>query len=133
MLFRNRSTSRTANPVHNRLQNRLFELLLKRYGKSHVRMEVQGVDIRVKHPDLYAFIEVKSCGDPRLAIRTALGQLLEYAFLESRDEKLSPKLYIAAPGKPNHKINKYLDLLRDQFKINLEYVVVSEEMTEAPL
>lgn len=127
------SGRRSSNPNHNRLQNRLFELLSEKYGDQHVHMEVRGVDIRVNHPDLYAFLEVKSVGDPRLAIRDAIGQLLEYAYLKKWNETITPKLCIAAPGKPNDTIYQYLKLIRDQFNINIEYIVVSEDQKDSPL
>ena len=117
---------------HNRLQNHLFDLLRKRYCKDSVLMEVQGVDILVDHPDLLAFIELKSSADARLAVREALGQVLEYAYLRPGADGRDPVLVVAAPGPMTSVVSAYLDLLKVKFGLDVTYLEVSLEMTELP-
>jgi hypothetical protein len=60
-------------------------MLRGRYGHDAVCLEVDGVDIVLTRTSGVLFIEVKSEPDARLAIREALGQLLESALFPAPD------------------------------------------------
>ncbi len=63
-----------------RMQNELRTLLSQRYGESAVEAEGNYADLRVKRSPKDIVIEIKSSTRARLAIRHAIGQLLEYSF-----------------------------------------------------
>jgi len=122
----------TYNPEHNRLQNRLFKLLDGKYGKSVV-MEAGGVDIRIDHPDLFAFIELKTSASARLAIREAIGQILEYAHYKPGTDGRSPVLVVAAPVKAGPADLSYIELLRSRYGLDIRYVEFHRDTATSPL
>jgi len=69
----------TYDPRHTRLQNGLYRSLLAHYGKSAVQYEVGFVDLTLTKDGRVAFVEVKTDLTVKSCIRSALGQLLEYA------------------------------------------------------
>ncbi|MEZ4321141.1 MAG: hypothetical protein R3F61_26920 [Myxococcota bacterium] len=121
-----------ADRRHNRLQLHMVELLRARFGGNAVAMEVDGVDIVVTAPDRTVFIEVKSEPDARLAVRAALGQLLEYALLGVVPAPF-PELVIAAPAEPDATVDAYLQALRDRFAMPVHYIRIDETITVCPL
>jgi hypothetical protein len=67
-------------PQHNKLQER-FERYLKKCGINDLKPNVGSVDLRYQHSERgLVFAEVKPCQlkNARYAIRTAMGQLLDY-------------------------------------------------------
>lgn len=118
--------------AHNRLQNRLLDLLADKYGKNVV-MEEDWVDVRVDCRDLLAYIEVKSKPFPRLAIREALGQLLHYAWFYPPKTGRTPRLVVAAPAKVTPEAEEFLRWLKDRFRIGIEYIEVYADTQRAPL
>jgi len=67
-------------PQHNELQER-FEKYLKKYGIKDLKSNVGSVDLRFRDSERgLVFVEVKPCQlkNARYAIRTAMGQLLDY-------------------------------------------------------
>lgn len=121
-----------ADRIHNRIQERLLVLLRAKYGTGAASKEVNGVDIRLDVGPVITFIEVKSQGDARLAIREATGQLLEYA-LFARRAPVMPALVIAAPGALDSAAAAYLAELRTRFSLPLSYIQVDETTTVCPL
>lgn len=121
-----------ADRRHNRIQLHLTSLLRARYGEAAVRMEVDGVDIVLSIDGVTTFVEVKSEGDPRLAIRAALGQLLEYA-LFARKVATAPTLVIAAPGELDPAGMEYISQLRTRFSLPIRYIRVDETTAVSPL
>lgn len=116
----------TYDPVHNRLQNLLLQVLKSRYGDAAVVLEKGGVDVQVEHKDLYAFFEVKSNSDARLAIREALGQVLEYAYFPKGITGRCPRLFVAAPGRKTAEVEVYLGFLKKRFDLTIEYIEVDQ-------
>lgn len=121
-----------ADRRHNRLQLHLAKLLRSKFGPSAVALEIDGVDIVVSAPGKTYFVEVKSEPDARLAVRAALGQLLEYALFGVAAAPL-PELVIAAPGEPDAAVGAYLDALRARFSLPVHYIRIDETMTVCPL
>ena len=122
-----------ADRRHNRLQLHLIDLLRRKYGAEAVAWEVEGVDIVLSQAGRKVFIELKSSPDARLAVRAALGQLLEYALFSSTTPPPTPELVIAAPGEPDAALNAYLDELRVRFSLPVQYVHIDETVTVCPL
>jgi hypothetical protein len=121
-----------ADRRHNRLQLRLVELLRNKYGADAVRMEVDGVDVLLDVGGKMTLIEVKSDVDARLAVRAALGQLLEYALLAKAPSPF-PSLVVAAPQAPDAAVAAYLAELKARFSLPLAYVQIDESTTVCPL
>ena len=118
--------------LHNKIQNCLFRLLEQRYGKGSVVFEKAQVDLVVEHPDLYAFIEVKSDPEARLALRNAIGQLLEYTWYEQPDGR-RPELIVAAPGPMTPAVRSYLSRLREKVGLKIHYLQITLETAELPI
>jgi hypothetical protein len=112
---------------------RLLEMLRAKYGNEAARLEVNGVDIVLAHASIVAFIEIKSQPDARLAIREALGQILEYALFVPTNVAELPELVIVAPGKPDAAVQSYLKRLNEQFHLAIRYVRFDEHTVECPL
>ncbi len=111
---------------HNRIQNQLFVHLSARYP-GHVSMEKGYVDIWVDHPDEDALIEVKSSLDACSAVREALGQLLEYAWIQPGPAIATTyRLIVAAPAPRSERLDSYLATLHERYGLHLEYLQVVE-------
>lgn len=67
----------------------------------------------------FSIFEVKTSLSALLNFRQALGQLFEYAFLDSGIK--IKKLVIVGPGKLNEMEKNYLSSIRKQISISLEY------------
>jgi hypothetical protein len=122
-----------ADRRHNRLQLRLAKMLRAKYGHDAVRLEVDGVDIILTRTGGILFVEVKSEPDARLAIRAALGQLLEYALFARPDSAVVPELVVAAPGQSDAAVDVYVKRLSRQFQLPIRYVAFNEDTPECPL
>lgn len=79
------------------------------------------MDITIRNGNSKILVEVKSDPDARVAIRKALGQILEYAYFEPERQNDHAKLVIVAPGLQTQKIANYLDRLRKKFGISVSY------------
>jgi hypothetical protein len=116
------SAGSVIDPVHAQLQAELFAHLRKQFGHSSVVMEEGFADVKLRHRKAVHLFEVKSDPRPRKAIREALGQLLEYAFVCKRNGERIGKLIVAAPGEITGLDRKYLDHLRDARGLPVHYV-----------
>jgi hypothetical protein len=114
----------TYDPFHKRLQAHLLELLRKRYGKGNVEPELDKVDLTIRHGERTILIELKTDSNARIAIRHALGQLLEYAYYRPKLSNL--ELVILAPGKMDAAAKEYMERLRGEFKIPISYFTYAE-------
>jgi hypothetical protein len=109
------------DPVHVALQGKLFELLKNRYGKNNVEMEADYVDLTVIDEQRKILIEIKSDADARIAIRNALGQVLEYAYLRGLVDGYTAELVVVAPAPLTAAVSNYIERLRKKFGIPLTY------------
>jgi len=109
------------DPIHAAMQGELFELLKKRFGSESVILEANCVDITIFGETRTILIEIKSDGDAKVAIRKALGQILEYAYCNSDSQQRDLGLVIVAPGLVTPTVSKYLDRLNKTFGIPLTY------------
>jgi hypothetical protein len=82
---RTREQQQEIIPHHNRLSNR-FRKWLATAGAVQILAESNSVDVSCEHRNQSCLFELKTCHkqSARLALREALGQILEYAFYPGR-------------------------------------------------
>ncbi len=118
------------DPVHNILQQELRVLLIKQYGADAVTMEENRVDMKVHLPRKTVFLELKTAPSARLAVRAALGQLLEYAHFRQSSAANPVELIVVAPAVADNDELMYVDFLRTAFNIPISYRTFHREMKE---
>ncbi|MGI3005293.1 hypothetical protein ACRTDJ_19795 [Shewanella algae] len=108
---------------HNDLQDRLYKELSEIYGEKNVGTEVNvnglSIDLVVKREDEYWFYEIKTASTVKACIRQALGQIMEYSYWPGHQQ--ATKLVIAGEPVATEDESKYLDFLRKEFDIPIEY------------
>lgn len=105
---------------HNELQNAMVEYFNKNQNYySHVTAEEGNVDITVKTTEGdKLFYELKT-SDVKLAIRLAIGQLLEYCHYPSKTK--ANKLVIVTKYAPTKDDLVYIKKLRDVYQLPIYY------------
>lgn len=103
---------------HNELQNRLIEHLNSDSEVSSIKSEDERVDISVIRSSERIFYELKTC-DVKLAIRLAVGQLLEYCHYSAK--KRADKLVVVTEYEPNESDIRYLNRLRSMYNLPIYY------------
>lgn len=121
---------RSPDPVdvslrHNVLQEKLYQQLCEKHGKANVGTEHPSgngmrVDAVVKSGDEFLYYEIKTYHNARACIRDAIGQLLEYSHWPGGQN--AKKLTVVGEPKLCSDGEQYMDLLRDQFGLPLEYL-----------
>ncbi len=111
----------TYDPIEKMLQSELLKLLQGKYGKKSVVREANYVDLTVNDSSKTFLVEIKSDSDARLAIRKALGQILEYAYFRTGGQNPATELVIIAPGPMTSDVTNYLSHLREVFHIPVSY------------
>ncbi|WAI81752.1 MULTISPECIES: hypothetical protein [Achromobacter] len=114
---------------HNALLTKLYAQLVEEYGEPQVFTEYPTgtggyADAVVRFPDGQSFVyELKIAPTASLVVRQAMGQLLDYGY---RGEGLKPKGLFAV-GEPilDSGMQTYLERLRSQFGLNIQYLQVS--------
>jgi hypothetical protein len=112
-------------PEHARMQEKLMAELKAEYPGAIVDRERDFIDVTVKTDAILILFEIKSDLDPRTVIRLALGQILEYAYHPSRLHALPVRLVIVGRRPLSSEDRDYLDKLKQQFSLPLEYRAVS--------
>ena len=114
-----------AEQRHNKLQEALKKILIKKYGKNNVILEENFVDLKVIQPaDIY-FYEVKSSPYASACVKEALGQILLYSL---NDTDRRPKTLVVVGQYPaTANDNRYIDFLKDNLKMGFEYISVEIE------
>jgi hypothetical protein len=108
------------NLRHNLVQEELCRKLSEKYGTENVQGEnPSGIDIVVRQNDEYWFYEIKTSDSPRICIRQALGQLLEYAFWSG--EQNATRLIVVGEAALDEEGTKYLITLKKLFSLPIEY------------
>jgi len=111
------------NLRHNALQEALWSKLSKKYGDKNVGTENQSgtgsIDLVVHQNSEYWFYEIKTAYSPRVCIREAIGQLLEYAFWPGM--QTVTRLIVVGEGALDKGGEKYLCTLRNRFSLPIEY------------
>lgn len=112
-------------PEHALMQKKLLLELKKEFPGAEIIAEQDFIDVTVRMKAELLLFEIKSDLEPRAVIRQALGQILEYAFHPQRAQKLPVRLVIVGRRKLSVDEQSYLDRLRNEFTLPLEYRVVS--------
>ena len=63
--------------------------------------------------------------DARIAIRKALGQILEYAYFNPNSQNADARLVIVSPGGLSANVSDYLNRLRTKFGIYVNFCAFS--------
>jgi len=117
------------DPVEKAMQGELLILLQNKFGKDNVTRETDCVDLTVVNGNLKLLVELKSDSDARMAIRKALGQVLEYAYYNANPNSQNVRLIIIAPGPVTPRVTQYVKLLNENFRIPVSYAVFSSGET----
>lgn len=116
-----------AAAYHNRIQTKLYSILISIYGKSKVQMEVDFIDLLVNTNDETILYEVKPYNNGKNCIRESLGQLLEYSWYKRKHfENKKIKLVVVGPQNLNAEELRYFKYIKKNISIALEYQVISE-------
>ena len=99
-------------------------LFRSRYGKENVGDEQQSgvgtkVDVVVRRRKGYWFYEIKTANSPRICLRQAIGQLLEYAFWPPTKEVA--RLIVVGQSAIDKDGREYLRRLNERFSLPIEY------------
>ena len=112
---------------HKEIQLALKKYLLSHKGYTDVELEAPAgrgrqIDLKAYHKTSksWHYFEIKVY-DARLSIREALGQILEYAHYLSSGCKAS-KLFIVGPESPTWQDLIYLNRLRKEYNLPIEFV-----------
>jgi len=111
----------TYDRTHDDLQRALFKLLQDRFGDKNVDLEGDYVDITIRDGTKKILVEIKSDGDARIAIRGALGQILEYAYFDKSSKAGDVELVIVAPAILTSSVADYISRLKTEFGIPIRY------------
>jgi hypothetical protein len=113
----------TATLLHNQIQNKVFLLLSEQFQNDLIGTEIPSntgsIDIVRKQNEKYFFYEIKTSSNTKTNIRQALSQLIEYAYWNEISDVEA--LIIIAPSAATDDSIKYLNLLRDRFRIPIFY------------
>ena len=110
---------RTYIPIHNIVQNKLKSYLENLSCYKEVLLESDNVDIKAITQDgEWHYFELKTSA-PRLCIREALGQILEYAHYPF--DNRAKKLYIIGCYALSENEIKYMKLLREIYNMPIWY------------
>lgn len=115
--------TQNATMLHNHIQNNVYDILTHQYPKDQIGTEVPAntgsIDVVRKSKTELVFYEIKTENNIKSNIRSAISQLLEYAYW-NRIEGVE-SLVIIGPNTPTHNAVKYLKTLRDKFKLPVYY------------
>lgn len=109
------------DPYHDKLQNALCTLLRNKFKNEYkkVSIEKDRVDIKAKTPtDKWHYFEIKT-DSPKLSIRKAFGQILEYSYWPDSDR--AEKLIIVSDTAPDSDTKKYLAHIRQKTSLPIFY------------
>lgn len=114
-----------AELLHNALQTKLYEELVKEHDKESVGTELSTgygtlIDVVVNTAGTYWFYEIKVAKSLKACIRQAIPQLLEYAYWRTDDIAVD-RLYIASTFAMTEDADSFLELLRKKFLLPIYY------------
>lgn len=114
-----------ATAYHNRIQEKLYDELVSKYGSLAVKKEVGFIDVLVNANGESILFEVKPFESGKQCIRESIGQLLEYSWYKREYfdfEKI--KLVIVGPKDLSVDEKKYFEYITNSLSCQLEYRVV---------
>jgi hypothetical protein len=110
--------------THDWMRDVLAEQLASEHGTGNVHVEHptqhgKSIDLVVQAEDAEWFYEVKPFSEPRLCLRRAIGQLLEYAYWS--DSEAPECLVVVGKSELEKEGEAYLSTLKERFSLPLEY------------
>lgn len=121
------SEAQWIDPIHAMMQKALMRLLRVEHPDGQVVREVRGIDVLLRTESGRFLYEIKSDLAPRMVIRQALGQLLEYAHSIGPDERRPMSLIIVGRKPLNDGELRYFKWLQSTVSIPISYRAVSPE------
>ena len=112
-----------AEQKHNKIQEKLKNLLLKQYEQASVILEENYVDIKLIQDDSITFYEVKSDSYASDCVVKALGQILRYSFRDSSQKPI--KLRVVGQFAPTENELGFIDFIKKKLSIDFDYINVS--------
>lgn len=119
------SRSYLAEQKHNKIQERLKELLILEFGDDNVVLEENHVDVKVIQPSYLGFYEVKSASYASECIKQALGQVLLY--VHDDGDKREKKIFVVGQFPANGQDQEYIDYVKSHLNIEFDYLDVDIE------
>jgi hypothetical protein len=122
-----KSAKGKARLLHNEIQTKLFDELVKEFGADNVGSEVASghgataIDLVVKTAKSFWFYEIKTAPSVKACIRQAIPQLLEYAYWDGKKSRCD-RLIIVGPKPVTKTAEAYLNFLRKTFGLELSYI-----------
>ncbi|MCE4059318.1 hypothetical protein LXM60_03735 [Pandoraea sputorum] len=113
------------SPEYARMQRELMIELRKEYPNGSVEREFNFIDVLVRTADEMRLYEIKSDLSPRSVLRQAIGQLLEYSFFYIKSDGRKKVLTVVGRSSLSDADAEYLKHLCEEFKLPLEYRVMS--------
>lgn len=121
---------RSSDPVnvslrHNVLQEKLYQQLVKEYGKKNVGTEHRSgngmrIDAVVRAKGEHYFYEIKTYSNARACLRDAIGQLLEYS--EWPGGQNAKRLIVVGEPRLCRDGKKFLKELTERYGLPVEYL-----------
>ncbi len=120
---RSQTTAVEYDPLHDKIQNALYQHLAQKYGSDFVEYEDDYVDLKLRRQGELTFFEVKGEHKPKQCIRKALGQLLEYAYWPPPEPV--DRLVVVGELIPDKTTCQYLKGLRKKWNLPIYYASFS--------
>ena len=113
------SKTRSYIPTHNIIQNGLKAALESSGKYRYVLLEDDNVDVKaLTNDNEWHYYEVKT-SVPRLCIREALGQILEYTHYNCKENVT--ELFIVGQYEPSEQELNYISLLKEMYNLPISY------------
>lgn len=106
--------------IHNKIQQGVFELLVKTHGEKKVKIEENFIDIILSNNDTIELIEIKPYESVILCIREGLGQLLSYYHKDYFDNK-KVSLTIIGSKEPTADEKEFINFIQSTVNIKFKY------------
>ena len=113
------------SPEHAAIQSRLVGELKTEFPAAQILCEEDFVDVVVKTQTEILMFEIKSDQNPLTVLRQGIGQILEYAYHPSRRRSLPVRLFIVGREPLKNLDREYLDRLRTEFNLPIDYRAVT--------
>lgn len=112
--------------THEKIKEKLLrELENQKYivVREHPVNKINYIDVVAKTQNgEFIFFEIKTATSARVCIRQALGQLMEYAYYPNVNH--AQKLVVVGIGKRDKNVNAYIENLKENFGINIDYLQI---------
>jgi hypothetical protein len=125
---RSEQSATSYSPQHIMIQNALYDQLCEHLGKGKVDYEKNFVDLSFTLGTKQFFIEVKIENTAKRCIRTAIGQLLEYAHYPSSQK--ATRLIVVGDTPATNSDVQYCKFIRKRYGIPIDYWEFSWEYME---